>query len=258
MLKFKSIAIVIAVFFSLFAASCSRPVSIGQISGRVLPVDSISAPLPDPLIDSILTGFRIAMGQEMNQVLALSAFPIMRASPEGLLNNFVADLVFETAQTLYKPEDGVMPDFCVLNYGGLRANLPKGNITMGNVYELMPFENEIVIVTLTGQKTWELLQFLAASQRGMPVSGLTLKIQNQQVAEARVQGELFDMSRNYKIVTSDFLAKGGDRMTFFLDPLEITMVGKRVREAIINHMKAANQRGEVLAPVLDGRMNIIE
>ena len=64
----------------------------------------------------MISAYRSQLDEEMNQVLANSPFAMRKASPEGLLNNFIADLVLEVADDLYKPEDGQEIDFCLLNY----------------------------------------------------------------------------------------------------------------------------------------------
>jgi len=242
----------------VLAPACQRGELPRSISGNIITLDSVQVPKTDPWMDTVIAGLRKELGDEMNLVLATSAQPMYRASPEGLLNNFVADLVFEIARQRYNPTDGIPFDFCVLNYGGLRASLPKGPVTMGNVYELMPFENEIMVITLTGQKTWELFQFLASSRVGMPVSGINLTIKDGRPAQVLVQGKPFDPERTYKIVTSDFLAEGGDQMHFFLNPVKSEMLGIRVREAIVLHMQTQAALGQELYSRLDGRISILE
>ncbi|HSV87070.1 MAG TPA: 5'-nucleotidase [Bacteroidales bacterium] len=252
------------VFFALLACilvvptACHRGELQQSISGQLAVIDSAHVPHPDPTVDSIVTVYRGKLGEEMNLVLAASAQPMRRDSPEGLLNNFVADIVFGIAREKYEPSDGLPIDFCLLNYGGLRASLPLGPVTMGNVYELMPFENEIMIITLSGQKTWELFQYLAASRFGMPVSGINLTIRDKKPIKVLIQGKPFDLNRNYKIATSDFLAQGGDQMNFFLNPVNSHIVGIRVREAIILYMQSQQALGRKLTSSLDGRITILE
>jgi len=251
------------IFFALIASAllvitgCRRNEMPLSITGQLITLDSINVPIPDPTIDSVVAWYRNQLGDEMIHVLATSAMAMYRATPEGLLNNFVADLVFDIARQRYVPSDGQPIDFCLLNYGGLRASLPMGPVTMGNVYEVMPFENEIMVITLSGQKTWELFLYLAASRFGMPVSGIHLTIQHGLPAQVLVQGKPFDRTRNYKIVTSDFLAKGGDQMDFFLNPVNSEVVGIRVREAIVLHMQNQNALNLELSAKLDGRITVL-
>ena len=190
----------------------------------------------------------------MSEVLAYSAHAMSRATPEGLLNNFVADLCFDIARDLYEPADNQPIDFCLLNYGGLRASLPAGPVSMANVFELMPFENEMVVVHLSAEKVLELLDYLAESAVGMPVSGIRLKIADNRVEDVRIGGKAFDPERTYKVLTSDYLAGGGDNMTFFLNPLDYELLGMRIRDAIIMHMREQHAKGQEIESSLDGRI----
>lgn len=242
----------------LFSVSC-RPLDFSrQTTGSLIRLDSVNVASGDAAIEAEIAVYRASLAEEMNQVLAISPFAMRRASPEGLLNNFVADLVFNIAQGLYKPADGIPIDFCLLNLGGLRINLPEGEITRSRVYELMPFENEMVVLTLTGEKARELFEFVAASERGMPVSGIRLGIKNGQIGTLLIQGKEFDPNRNYKVVTSDYLAEGGDRMRFFNNPVNYEVIGLRIRDAIILHMERETAKGNTLFSTLDGRIHIIE
>lgn len=221
-------------------------------------VNPENIPEPDPNIDSIIANYRSELDSEMNQVLAFSSFAMRKASPEGLLNNFVADLVFEVADELYDPEDGQKIDFCLLNYGGLRASLPAGQITKSRVFEIMPFENEMVVITLSAEKAYELFKYVASSQNGMPISGLRIGIKGGDLGHVLIQGQEFNPNRNYKVVTSDYLAEGGDRMRFFLDPLNTEMIGMRVRDAIILYMERETNSGNDLYSELDGRIYLMD
>jgi len=242
----------------LFALGCKHTDISREVTGNLILLDSLNVPVPDPDIESKIAVYRASLEEEMNQVLAISPFAMRKASPEGVLNNFVADLVFNIAQELYQPEDGKPIDFGLLNYGGLRTNLPEGEITRSRVFELMPFENEMVVLTLTGEKTQELFDYLAASERGMPVSGIRLGIKNKKIGTVLIQDQEFDPDKNYKVVTSDYLAEGGDRMRFFRDPVNYEVIGMRVRDAIILHMERETAKGNTLFSSLDGRIYIIE
>jgi 2',3'-cyclic-nucleotide 2'-phosphodiesterase (5'-nucleotidase family) len=229
-----------------------------SVEGKLIRLDSLSVSSTDSLLENIILVYHQQLDEEMNQIIVLSDQVMQKGTPEGLLNNYVADLVFELGTALYKPEDGKEIDFCILNHGGLRVPLPKGEITNARVFELLPFENEMVVITLDGHKTKDLFDYLARSERGMPVSGIRLEIKEQRVKAVKIQGAEFDQTRNYKILTSDYLAGGGDDMEFFLQPVNYEYIGMKVRDAIILHMKKTHERGEKITSALDGRIRIIQ
>ena len=125
--------------------------------------------MEDSVIKSEVSPYKIKLDKEMNVVLAVSEQVMMKSSPEGLLGNFSADAVLKMSREYGK--DSCKVDFCVLNNGGLRNPLPKGNITKYDIFSLMPFENEIALLTMNGGDVKELLDFIA-NKGGMPVAGL--------------------------------------------------------------------------------------
>jgi 2',3'-cyclic-nucleotide 2'-phosphodiesterase (5'-nucleotidase family) len=193
------------------------------------------------------------MDSEMNKVLAYSDQVMIKGNPEGLLNNFVSDLILKKSNEYYKAADGKKVDMCLLNTGGLRQSLPKGAITLGKVYELMPFENYLVIVTLSGVKTKQMFDYIA-KVGGMPLSGFAMGMKDTLAVNVTMNGKPFDISKNYTIVTSDYLANGGDKMKFFNDPIKREALGVKVRDAIIIYIKEENEKGNTLKAKLDKRI----
>ncbi len=254
-LKYRIVSIGSSILLLCLLWGCqSSPEFSREISGSVLAVDSNLAPLKDPAVDSIIGIYRNELETEMNEVLAHSAQHMEKASPEGLLNNFVADLILELGESLYDPDEGSAIDFCLLNYGGLRTSIPEGPVTRGRIFELMPFENEMVVITLSAEKTRELFDYLALADRGMPVSGVRLNVGEDRSWEAEIRGTPFE-DRKYRVLTSDYLAGGGDNMTFFLDPLDQKYLNMRIRDAIIQYLKQADSEGRKISAELDGRIS---
>jgi len=205
--------------------------------------------------------YKEKLDAEMNEVLIISAdeFPKERGKPETKLGNLVADLSLDIANKIYKPTDNQFIDFCLLNNGGLRTSLPKGEITRGKIFELMPFENELVVVTISKTKAIELIHYLHKSG-GHPISGDFSFDFKKEVTDYKESKEEFNKIFNdydikqFKILTSDYLANGGDKMNFFLNPIKIEFVGIKLRDAIIQYCKEQNKKGKQLVGKLDGRI----
>lgn len=253
MTKSKGILFLFALILVVFG-SCTDRSREFSFEGHTVLLDTVNA-AKDPVQEEIIQGYRESLEADMNRVLVYSEHVMERGTPEGTLNNFVADLVFDLGQQIYHPQDGKPIDFCLLNYGGLRVPLPEGEITYGRVFELLPFENEMVVITLSGEKTYELFEYLASSSKGMPVSGIELIISDESPESILIQGQQFDRSRNYKVLTSDYLAGGGDSMNFFLQPINYELLGKRVRDAIILQMQNVHAKGEKISAELDQRIS---
>ena len=139
-----------------------------------------------------------------------------------------------------------------MNTGGLRNILPKGEITRGDIYKLMPFENELVVLELTKEEFNGLLKYLV-SRGGEPFSGMKLEVKNNDI-EYYFQNKFnFKNNNKIKVLTSDYLANGGDKMWFFKEKKQSKLEIK-LRDGIINYCKSNSN----IYSKIDGRLIIIE
>ena len=174
---------------------------------------------PDSAILSIINPYKKGIDSVMNEILCYSNITMSKNKPEGLLGNFVTDLCLEMFAE--------KADICVMNNGGLRTELPNGNITRGKIYELMPFDNELVIITINKKEQEELFQYII-SRKGEPFSGM--KINVDKLGNINMN----NIHSDIRVLTSDYLANGGDNMTFFKNKKQ-KKVGLKVRDAILNY-----------------------
>ncbi|MDF1675165.1 MAG: 5'-nucleotidase C-terminal domain-containing protein [Vicingaceae bacterium] len=205
----------------------------------------------------LISPYKDSLEKEMNEVLVISAeeFPKEKGKPETKLGNLVADLSLEIANKMY---DGNI-DFCMLNFGGLRTSLPKGEITKGKIFELMPFENELVVVTITLDSLNKLLNYLYFVSAQPISNGLTLE--KYEIFDGQTFKEGFSTKENkyrtekeFKILTSDYLSNGGDNMTFFLNPINYEKVGIKLRDAIIQYCAEQHAQRKQLNGKIEGRI----
>ena len=190
---------------------------------------------------SIIAPYKAGIDSIMHEVLCISKIEMTKGKPESLLGNFVTDLC------LHQYSD--IADICVMNNGGLRSTLTKGKITRGDIYTLMPFENELVILELDRESYLELLQYIT-ERGGEPFSGVKIIMDEN----GTILSQSLDLLNNkVKVLTSDYLANGGDKMSFFTGKKQ-ELVGVKVRDAIINHCLA----NDTISSKLDNRLSIIE
>jgi 2',3'-cyclic-nucleotide 2'-phosphodiesterase (5'-nucleotidase family) len=229
------------------AAVTSIDVSSVELNKTALQTDSATAHLLRPYKDSLDHLMNIIIGKTD------VAMPKERDKPETLLGNFVADICLQRINAMDYKSPGAGGTLALFNTGGLRSSLPKGDITRGNIFELMPFDNELVVLTLSGKKTWELIRFVAMTG-GQPMAGLKLAIHPDKTpATAFINGQLFDSTKTYRVITSDYLANGGDKMDFFKNPVSIQTTGILIRNAIMEYCIAETKQGHLLTAKLDGR-----
>ncbi|RYY14082.1 MAG: hypothetical protein EOO36_14845, partial [Cytophagaceae bacterium] len=143
-------------------------------------------------------------------------------------------------------------DLGVMTNGGLRTALPAGNITLGNIFELMPFENELVVLDAPGPVVQQL--FAYAARIGMPIAGAVYTVGPDKAPQAiSIGGRPFDPVRTYSIAVSDYLAGGGDNLTFLKDA-RLSHTGLLLRTVIVNHIKALTAAGQPVTAQVEGRV----
>ena len=233
------------------ASSCTKHFAATEYKFEELRLNPNSA--SDEKIANIIRPYKDSLDKEMNIVLAVSDTILTKSIPESDLGNLMCDLVLKKS----KDYCNCKVDFTFLNNGGIRLpNLPKGNITVGKIIELMPFDNLIDIMTVNG-KTLDTLFNYMASKGGWQVSGARYRIKNGEAFDVFINGELLDLNKQYIIAVSDYLAQGGDNCTM-LSYLPKTILSKNLRDAIIDGLKEMNTRDEHIKSIVDGRVQIVK
>ena len=164
-----------------------------------------------------LSSYKNQIQNQMNEVISTCSIEMDVNSPEGLLGNFICDLTLFTTKTILKNE----VDFCILNNGGFRTTLPKGEITVGKIFEIMPFDNQLVVLELDSDQMIDLLNFIKkksiisdSRKAGVPISGMRISILGGDISRVFIGLKELDSTKKYKVVTTNYLANGGDQMGF--------------------------------------------
>ncbi|GAK58353.1 5'-Nucleotidase domain protein [Candidatus Vecturithrix granuli] len=148
-------------------------------------------------------------------------------------------------------------EIAVQNVGGFRAGIAAGPITYRDILTVLPFGDRLVLLDMTGEQVMEVLSYAATVKPGagtfLHASGLTWTNNKGIPEQVMVNGAPIDLERMYKVATSDFLARGGDRYTMFTDAPQYDLgftLASGLREYIM-------KKGKV-APKVEGRLTIIE
>ena len=166
------------------------------------------------------------------------------------IGNMMADAVLELSSPVFKLKKNKNIDFVLLNYGGIRSIISKGNINEKTAYNLMPFENEVVVTKLIGKDIYELIDYLRIVKRAHPISGLKLELdKNYELINAKINNKNIDIKKYYYVATSDFLLNGGDKMDFFNKSSENTFLDYKIRDLLIDYFI----KMDTLKPKIDNR-----
>ena len=223
---------------AIFIISCSTGYNLQSYDDKVIEVQS---PV-DSTVLAIITPYQNSIELQMNEVLCISKMEMKKGRPESLLGNFVTDLCLFYADA----------HICVMNNGGLRTTISKGEITRGKLYELMPFENELVVLRLNKDEYIALLNYIGI-RGGEPFSGTTIIINKEGQVLSNAWPVNFEDGELVRVLTSDYLANGGDKMWFFKDKEQIK-VGIKLRDAIIDYCR----KRDTIISQIDSRITIIE
>jgi 2',3'-cyclic-nucleotide 2'-phosphodiesterase (5'-nucleotidase family) len=193
------------------------------------------------------------LDKEMKQIIAYSDSSLTREGFESSLGNFVMQCTEEYIN-INKPE---IAGSCVifLNRGGLRNNLPMGKITKGNIFEVMPFDNEIVILTLSGQKLKESVEAMVQENKLISFH-LSMDVKDKKAENVIVYSAPIDLTKSYKVVTTDYLAMGGDGCSFFGNPIAYETTGVKLRDAIITYCEVLTKNNRPIKPFRLGTIRI--
>lgn len=240
-----------SLIFLIAVSACKNKKAIQ--ANRLNNVEINNSSASDSLVSSMIQPYKTELDKKMLDTLNFAEVDLLKGRPESTLGNFVADLSFEIGTAVYQPEDGKAIDFCLLNEGGLRVAIAKGPITLGTTYEVMPFRNELVVITMSYEKTMELFDYLALSG-GEPISKASMVIKDGMAKDILINGQAPDSTRNYKVLTSDYLARGGDKMYFFTEAIQSETIGVLLRDAIIEYIIAEEASGNRISSKIEGRI----
>ncbi|MCL7986791.1 5'-nucleotidase C-terminal domain-containing protein [Sphingobacterium sp. lm-10] len=209
---------------------------------------------PDSSITNYIAPYKQRLQAQMDTVIGQAAQMLPRSPTDGqsLGGNFFADALLALGQGL-DPEVS-----CSLGTKyGIRVDIAQGDIQVGKVFELMPFENFLTVLTLKGEDLLTLGKFIAKSN-GQPVAGMSIKIKNQQLVEMKIQGKAVESNKIYKLVTYDYLANGGDNIVGISSPLNRVDTPTRVREGLIAYIESLTKQGIQVNAERDERIIIVQ
>lgn len=169
----------------------------------------------DPNIKAVIAPYKKELDGKMNTKISYTATDLTKTGDNPNLGNLLADYTFDGAQEWAKNNNIPNIDAAVINIGGIRSTIGAGDILTKHVFEVMPFENEIVIVKLKGSDLKGLFQYYLDNKTNNPVSHLTIETSGNILKTELISGKQVDPNKDYYIATSDYLALGGDRMYFF-------------------------------------------
>lgn len=235
--RFLKLFVIFLTLFSIF--SCSpKNYNLTKIEGKQLPVAENSAETPE--IEKFIKPYRDHINKDLDSVLAYCPENLDKGTGkwQTTIGNLLADACVQRGNLVFKAREQKSIDLCLLNYGGIRAGLPKGNVTTRTAFEIMPFENNLVVLALKGEQILEITSYFIKVQKAQPLSGMTFTIAKDKTAKnIMIQGKPFDVNKTYYVATNDYLANGGDSMYFFAKNVQKFDLNYKLRNVLIDYFK---------------------
>ena len=214
---------------------------LSRMEGRLIPVMNVRA---DPEIAKIIEPYEAKVAGKLAEVVGQATADLTRSNnAESPLADLIADALRERGKT----------QIGLQNIGGIRATIPKGSITWGDVFEVLPFQNTLVTVKVTGAQLKKTLNAGLLAVSGIRVRLDLKKPGGQQLVSVTLSdGTPIEDAQIYSVTTNDFVVAGGDGFGELGRGKEIKDTGILLRDAVLDYIKAHR----VLSPMLDGRIMI--
>ena len=222
-------------------ASCtSSRLYNSRIEGKKTP---ITAELTEKQeLADFIAPYREHINKDLDSVLAYSPETLDKSKSinkwQTTIGNLLADVTLEKANRLFTKQQNKRVDICLLNHGGIRSIIPQGNVTTRTAYNVMPFENSLVIIALRGEQIMEIADYFTKEKKPHPLSGMQITLDaTGAVKRVTAQGRPVGRDNIYHVATSDYLSNGGDNMEFFKKAKATYDMNYKLRNLFIDYFK---------------------
>ena len=188
----------------------------------------------------------------VKRVVGYSPEAMVRSYPECALSNLFIDTVMAATE---KASDRKV-DIGVANFGGIRVDMPKGEILEDDIMSMFPFKNTIVYVSLKGKDIRAFLESMAAG-RFQVLGGVRVVAEGGRLVSAEIGGEPIDDERVYGLATISFLLNGGDDLFLARNAIEILEFPEAdIYDVIMAYIEGETAAGRPVVYKADGRVQI--
>lgn len=232
---------------AIVLTACHRPSHIVSVTTEAIEVNESTNALQDSAYLSALAPITEELNAQLSEELGYAPEPMGVYQPECPMLNWATDALWAKAKQYYP---GTV-DIAIVNIGGMRTPWEAGPITRRHIYELMPFDNELVVLTLSGEDIIELCQVFAEDY-GQGVAGLRMVAEEKQLADVTIAGNPVERDRYYHVATSDYLAGGTDHMIPLTHATETWRSNLKIRDLYMDYVAET----KTVSAIVDGRMDI--
>ncbi|WP_338378467.1 5'-nucleotidase [uncultured Flavobacterium sp.] len=234
---FSTYFVILLTFISLVSCKSKSYYNYEVLSSKINVNENYNS---DSSIEQFIAPFRTHINKDLDSVLAFCPETLDKSKGkwETNIGLFMANVTYELANPIFEKREQKAIDICLLNHGGIRSIIPKGNVTTRTAYNVMPFENSVIIIGLSGLKIRELANYIISERKPHPLHGLKIHVNNkQEITKLEINNQPVDDAKIYYVATSDYLANGGDNMSFFVESQLKYDLDYKLRNLLIDYFK---------------------
>ncbi len=238
---------VLLLTFSVVVSCAKQNYTVTKIEGKKIEISGKQSNTTEPIvgetakeIESFIKPYRENVDKDLSEILAYCPETLDKSKGEWqtVIGSFLADITLEKTNKIFQTRENKSIDICILNHGGIRSIIPKGNVTARTAFEVMPFENTSIVISLKGEQILEMTSYFISEKKPHPLSGITFTIEkDKSVSSILIQGKPLDVTKIYYVVTSDYLSNGGDNMNFFKKGTAKFDLDYKLRNILIDYFK---------------------
>ena len=187
----------------------------------------------------------------VKKVIGHSAQAMHTARSETMLSRWFVDIVMNKVSDLSDKK----VDVGICNFGGIRVDMPKGDVILDDILSMFPFRNNVIYIEHKGKTIRNILESMA-SGRFEVLGGVKVVAEDGRLVSVEIDGEPLDDEKVYGLATNSFLLNGGDGLYLASDALLVQDLGLLVNDVVLEHIKAETAAGRALSGRKDGRVTI--
>ena len=253
--RYVRIFTLVPAFVVCFVSCSSRHYSVQSVDYQRVTIDSQFDAAPDSETEAFLAPFKIKVDSLMSPVVGRLACDMVSDRPESKLSNLLADILIWAGKNFDEK-----PVVSVYNMGGIRASLSKGDVTIGDVNDVAPFENKLCFMTLKGSQLITLFEQIAyRGGEGVNHGVKAVISKDKKLISLKINGEDVNPDAEYRIATIDYLADGNDGMPAFKSGTNRKMLtdkSNNLRYIIMDFFRENMKEGREVDANVEGRITI--
>ena len=250
----RNLSLVSAVVISIVSCS-SHHYSVQSVDYQRVTIDSQFDAAPDAEAMAFLAPFKVKVDSLMSPVVGRVACDMLSDRPESKLSNLLADILIWAGKDFDEK-----PVISVYNMGGIRASLSKGDVTIGNVIDVAPFENKLCFMTLKGSQVITLFEQIAyRGGEGVNHNVRAVINKDKKLVSLKINGEEVNPEADYRIATIDYLADGNDGLPILkagTNRKMLTDKSNNLRFIIMDFFREKTKEGHEVDAEIEGRITV--